>query len=139
MLALYLFMFISFPASMAQSLCGKTSSYSQSPWYINNNEWGADSGTGSQCTYVDSANSGGVSWHTDWTWTGGQNNVKSYPYSGRDLSSSIELVKDISAISNSVEWKYTGTNIRADVAYDMFTAADPHHSTSSGDYELMIW
>ncbi|KAL1893508.1 hypothetical protein Sste5346_006336 [Sporothrix stenoceras] len=127
------------PSTLAslKNLCDTYGYYANYTWYINNNEWGASSGTGSQCTYVDSANTGGVSWHTDWTWSGGTNNVKSYPYSGRDLT--VELVSDISQISNSVQWSYTGTDIRADVAYDMFSAANKTHNTSSGDYELMIW
>ncbi|CAK7237096.1 hypothetical protein SBRCBS47491_009860 [Sporothrix bragantina] len=121
-----------------ESLCATYGYYANFTWYINNNEWGAGYGTGSQCTYVDSANVGGVSWHTDWSWSGGTNNVKSFPYSGRDLT--VELISDISQISNSVQWSYTaGTDIRADVSYDMFTAANKSHPTTDGDYELMIW
>lgn len=126
------------PLALAQSLCGQYDYYSGNGWYINNNEWGAASGTGTQCTYVDSDNTGGISWHTDWDWSGGDNSVKSYPYSGRDLPTK-KLVSNIGSITNSAEWEYEGANLRCDVAYDLFTSADPNHATSSGDYELMIW
>lgn len=78
------------------------------------------------------------SWHTDWDWSGGNNSVKAYPYSGRQLATK-RLVNAISSISNSAEWQYQGQNLRCNVAYDLFTAADPNHSTNSGDYEVMIW
>ena len=35
--------------------------------------------------------------------------------------------------------RVSNQNIRANVAYDLFTAANSGHGTSSGDYELMIW
>ncbi|KAI0512796.1 concanavalin A-like lectin/glucanase domain-containing protein [Xylaria bambusicola] len=128
------------PAALAQSqtLCGQYAYYANGGYEFNNNMWGMSSGSGSQCTYVDRASSGGVAFHTTWQWSGGENNVKSYPYAGRQLSSK-KLVSQIGSIPTSVSWSYSNTNIRANVAYDLFTASDPKHSTSSGDYELMIW
>ncbi|RYP74925.1 hypothetical protein DL771_002709 [Monosporascus sp. 5C6A] len=134
------FLFALAPAALvqSQSLCGQYSYYASSGYEFNNNMWGQGSGSGSQCTYVDRASSGGVAWHTTWSWSGGQNNVKSYPYSGRQLPTK-KLVSQIGSIPTSTSWSYSNTNIRANVAYDLFTAADPNHATSSGDYELMIW
>ncbi|KAJ5459181.1 hypothetical protein N7530_011125 [Penicillium desertorum] len=80
----------------------------------------------------------GVSWSTTWNWSGGENNVKSYPNSGL-VGLKKQPVSDISSIPSSVKWNYDNTDIRADVAYDLFTAADINHNTWSGDYELMIW
>ncbi|KAI0098784.1 endoglucanase [Nemania sp. FL0031] len=122
----------------AQSLCGQYSYYSANGYYFNNNAWGQDAGTGSQCTYVDILLNPGVQWHSTWNWAGGDNNVKSFPYSGRDLPTK-KLVSNIGSIPTKAEWRYLGDNLRADIAYDLFTAADPNHSTSSGDYELMVW
>ncbi|SPO05587.1 probable endoglucanase I precursor [Cephalotrichum gorgonifer] len=124
--------------ALAQNLCDQYSYYAQDGFYFNNNEWGAGSGSGSQCTYVDSVSSGGVSWHTEWTWSGGENQVKSYPYSGRELTTK-KLVSNIASIPTTAEWKYEGNNLRCNIAYDLFTAADPNHDISSGEYELMIW
>lgn len=122
----------------AQDLCDQYSYYSANGYNFNNNAWGQSAGTGSQCTHVDQLLNPGVAWHTEWTWSGGDNNVKSYPYSGRELSSK-KLVSDIGSMATKAEWRYLGDNIRADIAYDLFTAADPNHDTSSGDYELMVW
>lgn len=41
---------------------------------------------------------------------------------------------------SSAQWDYNTTaNVRANVAYDIFTAEDKDHVNSSGDFELMIW
>ncbi|UNI15459.1 Xyloglucan-specific endo-beta-1,4-glucanase [Purpureocillium takamizusanense] len=122
----------------AQQLCGQFESHSAFGFYVNNNEWGAAAGKGDQCTYVDNIKKDGVAWHTDWTWSGGDYNVKSYPYSGRELPTK-PLVGNITRLPTRAQWQYNGSNVRANVAYDLFTAADPNHSGSSGDYELMVW
>ncbi|KAJ5317919.1 hypothetical protein PENANT_c004G06289 [Penicillium antarcticum] len=121
-----------------QTLCDQYGYYASGSYGVSNNLWGKDSGTGSQCTYVNSVSSSGVSWHTTWTWSGGENNVKSYPNSGL-ANLKKQHVSQISSIPTSVKWSYDSTNIRADVSYDLFTAADINHNTYSGDYELMIW
>jgi xyloglucan-specific endo-beta-1,4-glucanase len=126
------------PLALAQSLCGQYDYYSSNGYYFNNNRWGQGSGSGNQCTYVDKIQTVGVSWHSDWNWSGGDNNVKAYPYSGRSLSSK-KIVSSIGSMPTKAEWQYDGQNIRANVAYDIFTASNPNHDTSYGDYELMIW
>lgn len=121
------------------TLCQQYGYWSGNGYEVNNNNWGSSAASsGSQCTYVDSSSGGGIAWHTTWTWNGGQNNVKSYAYSGKQVQKGRKITS-IGSIQTSVSWQYSNTNIRADVAYDIFTAADPNHSTSSGDYELMIW
>ncbi|KAE9363242.1 glycoside hydrolase family 12 protein [Stipitochalara longipes BDJ] len=120
------------------TLCDQYGYWSGNGYEVNNNMWGKDSGSGSQCTYVDNASSSGVSFHIKWNWSGGQNNVKSYPYIGKQITKG-RKINSIDGMQTSVTWNYDNQNIRADVAYDIFTASDPNHSTSSGDYELMIW
>jgi len=39
----------------------------------------------------------------------------------------------------TVSWSYNTSDIRANVAYDIFTSSDINHVNYSGDYELMIW
>lgn len=121
----------------AQELCEQYGTHSSGAYTVNNNMWGMDSGSGSQCTYVDGISDSGVSWHTTWTWSGGEGEVKSYPNSGVALEK--KLVSQVSSIPSAVEWSYDNTNINANVAYDLFTAADINHVTYHGDYELMIW
>ncbi|KAK6865251.1 glycoside hydrolase family 12 protein [Apiospora arundinis] len=125
-------------AAQQASLCDQYGYHASSGYYFNNNMWGKNSGSGSGCTYVDYANSNSVGFHVNWQWSGGDNNVKAYPYAGRTLSSK-RTVASIGSIQSSASWQYSGNNLRANVAYDLFTAADPNHDTSSGDYELMIW
>ncbi|KAI6783251.1 uncharacterized protein J7T54_004278 [Emericellopsis cladophorae] len=111
-------------------------------YYFNNNLWGKDSASsGSQVLHVNNASTDGSSWHTEWSWDGAPNNVKSYPYSGRELGNgrTKKLIKDIGSIWTKAEWDYRGDSIRANVAYDLFTAKDRDRDTSGGDYELMIW
>ncbi|KAL4918117.1 concanavalin A-like lectin/glucanase domain-containing protein [Aspergillus aurantiobrunneus] len=123
-------------AASAQQLCQQYGVYSSNGYIVNNNLWGMNAGAGSQCTFVDNISASGVAWHTTWAWSGDES-VKSYANSGLEFDP--VLVSDISSIPSTAEWSYNNTDINADVAYDIFTAADPNHETSSGDYELMIW
>lgn len=125
-------------AAAAQQICDQYGTAVGGPYIVNNNLWGMDAGTGSQCTTVNSLSDSGAQWSTTWTWDGGQDNVKSYANSGLN-SFDKKLVSEVSTIPTSAQWSYDNTNIRANVAYDLFTAADVNHETSSGDYELMIW
>ena len=122
-----------------QSLCEQWGSWTGNGYYCYNNLWGqGDATSGQQCTYVDSASDAGVAWHTTWTWQGGQNNVKSYANCGRSVPKG-KLMSSITSMQTSVSWVYNPNSVRANVAYDVFTAADPNHVTYSGDYEVMIW
>nr|AAM77701.1 endoglucanase [Ovatospora brasiliensis] len=121
------------------SLCGQSSSWSGNGYQLNNNLWGQSRATsGSQCTYLDSSSNSGIHWHTTWTWEGGEGEVKSYAYSGRQVSTGLTIAS-IDSMQTSVSWEYNTTDIQANVAYDIFTAEDPDHEHSSGDYEVMIW
>ncbi|PVI01205.1 glycoside hydrolase family 12 protein [Periconia macrospinosa] len=127
------------PMVLTQStLCGQYDHFSANGYDFNNNNWGKGSATsGSQCTYVQSTSTSGVGWRTTWAWAGGQDKVKSYAYSGRQIEK--KPVSQYKSLQTKTQWSYNNTNIRANVAYDLFTAADVNHDTSSGDYELMVW
>jgi xyloglucan-specific endo-beta-1,4-glucanase len=124
--------------AFAQQLCDQYGYHASYGYEFNNNNWGKASGQGSQCTYVDKSAYAGVAWHSTWSWSGGQDNVKAYPYSGRQLPTK-RIVNQISSLPSTATWAYSGNNVRANVAYDLFTSSDPNHVTYSGDYELMIW
>src|SRR3569833_2429887 len=49
------------------------------------------------------------------------------------------IIRSITSMQTSVSWSYSTQDVRANVAYDVFTAADPNHANSGGDYELKIW
>ena len=121
-----------------KNMCGEQEGYSQGGYRVQNNLWGKGSATsGSQCSAFNAASGSSVSWSTTWEWYGGQDNVKSYAYSARDFNK--KLVSQISSMPTTAVWSVSNQNIRANVAYDLFTARDINHATSSGDYELMIW
>jgi xyloglucan-specific endo-beta-1,4-glucanase len=126
-------------STYAQALCDQYGYLAANGYEFNNNMWGKGAASsGQQCTNVDSTSASGVKWKVNWQWAGGENNVKSYPNVGKKISSK-KLVSQLSNLQTTANWNYNNQNIRADVAYDLFTAADPNHATSSGDYELMIW
>jgi len=121
------------------ALCDQYAYWSGNGYEVNNNLWGRDAASsGSQCTYIDGTSGGGLQWHTTWTWNGAPNNVKSYVYSGKQVAKG-RTISSINSMQTSVTWSYGTNNVRANVAYDIFTAADPNHVNSSGDYEVMIW
>jgi xyloglucan-specific endo-beta-1,4-glucanase len=124
----------------AASLCSQYAYYAANGYEFNNNNWGKGAASsGSQCTTVQSTSGSGVSWSTNWQWQGGQDNVKSYANVGKQFARGIK-VNNIKSLQTSITWDYQPRDgVRANVAYDVFTAADPNHDKSSGDYELMVW
>lgn len=124
----------------AASLCGQYSYFAANGYEFNNNNWGKGSASsGSQCTTVQSTSGSGVSWSTTWNWQGGQDNVKSYANVGKQFARGLKM-NSIKSMPTNIQWDYQPRDgVRANVAYDIFTAADPNHDKSSGDYELMVW
>lgn len=119
----------------ATSICGQWDSVETGAYTIYQDLWNEASGTGSQCTTVDSVTDDGVlAWSTSWSWTGNSSQVKSFANTVTDTS--IVTLADISAIPSVWSWSYTGTDIVADVAYDLFTSSS---ATGSDEYEIMIW
>ncbi|SMY28168.1 unnamed protein product [Zymoseptoria tritici ST99CH_1A5] len=129
------------PASRAAptNMCTNQEGYSNSGYRVQNNLWGKDAATsGSQCSAVNSISSGGVVWSTTWEWYGGQNNVKSYAFSALEGFTKKPL-SQINSMPSTAAWSMNNPAARCNVAYDLFTAADPNHATYTGDYELMVW
>ncbi|KAM0323908.1 hypothetical protein ACHAQA_008489 [Verticillium albo-atrum] len=126
------------PAPVA-SLCTQYAYYSTGDYSLLNNLWGIDTATGgSQCTYYNGpASGGGISFSSDWRWTGDANTVKSYIYANRAFTR--RRISQINRLPTTVEWSYNITNTRSNVAYDIFTDEDINHDHSYGQYEIMIW
>lgn len=85
----YLTAFIPFGASLAlatptptiekrATVCGEQDTITTGNYLVDQDEWGASSGIGWQCTTVSSS-SDSIVWHTDWDWSGSTDSVKSYP------------------------------------------------------------
>ncbi|KAM0326980.1 hypothetical protein ACHAQA_006101 [Verticillium albo-atrum] len=112
--------------------------WSEKGYELINNTWGLkDATSGAQSTHYDGPSGPGIAWSSDWEWQGGENNVKSYVYGARQFER--RLVSDIVALPTEASWRYDRDDIRANVAYDIFTDTDKDHVNSSGEYELMIW
>jgi xyloglucan-specific endo-beta-1,4-glucanase len=124
--------------AQTQSLCDTQSYYSSNGYYFSNDEWNAGAGTGSGCLDVTDAYSTGVVFDVQWSWSGGDGSVKSYPHVGVDIATG-RSISSIGSLATEAYWSYSGSGISADVSYDLFTASDPNHDTSYGDYELMVW
>ena len=120
------------------ALCDLYAYHAANGYEVLNNLWGRDTATsGSQCTYFKGTSGSGIAWSSTWSWQGAENNVKSYAYAGRQFTRT--LISQISSLPTTMNWSYNTSNIRANVAYDLFTSTNQTHVNSSGDYELMIW
>ncbi|PYH41259.1 concanavalin A-like lectin/glucanase [Aspergillus saccharolyticus JOP 1030-1] len=99
MKAFYFLTSLAAGAAVAQQaqLCDQYATYTGGVYTINNNLWGKDAGSGSQCTTVNSASSAGTSWTTKWNCF------------------DKKLVSQISRIPTAARWSYDNTGIRADV------------------------
>lgn len=64
--------------------------------------------------------------------------MKSYAVGGKIVEPP-RLISSISSLPSTFVWTNTGTNMIANVAYDLFTSANSAAETWAGDYELMIW
>ncbi|RAL17594.1 putative endoglucanase [Aspergillus homomorphus CBS 101889] len=114
--------------------CDQWGSVTAGDFTLYNDLWGQDSGSGKQCTGVDSYSGDKIAWHTNWSWSGGSSNVKSYANAA--LKFTPKQLKSICNIPTTWKWSYSGSNIVADVAYDTFLAESP---SGSSKYEIMVW
>ncbi|KAL8953432.1 MAG: hypothetical protein Q9222_000706 [Ikaeria aurantiellina] len=116
------------------SQCGQYSSISTGSYTIASNEWGASTGTGSQCSQIDGLSGNSLAWSTTWTWSGGTNNVKSYTNVQSPMTS--KPLSQYTSIPTTWSWSYSGTSLRANVAYDTFLGTCPSCAQA---YEVMVW
>ncbi|KAI0420389.1 family 12 glycosyl hydrolase [Xylaria grammica] len=118
----------------ATTFCGQWDSLQTGSYIVYNNLWGQDAGTGSQCTTVNGLSGNSVAWSTEWSWSGGDYNVKSY--ANAVVQTDAKKISAISAIPTKWAYSYTGSNMVANVAYDLFTSSS---ASGSSEYEIMVW
>ena len=141
------------------SQCAQYSSISTGAYTIYTNEWGASSGTGSQCSTIDGLTGNTLAWDTTWTWSGTVNQVKSY--TNVEIGMTSKPLSQYKSIQTSWAWRYvsgyeanleynpckgsraniivpsyTGTSLRCNVAYDTFLGTS---ATGAQAYEVMVW
>ncbi|KOS19957.1 Endoglucanase-1 [Escovopsis weberi] len=126
------------PAALAQNTsCDQWASFSNEQYILSNDLWGQDAGEGWGCITNDGLTSTSAAFHADWNWSGGQSNVKAFPSVQRVIPLG-RRISSISSMPTEATWDYTGSDIRADVAYDVFSSSVPTNPTWDGDFEIML-
>lgn len=117
------------------SQCGQFETESTGTYTLGSDLWGEDEGTGSQCSSINGLNDGAVSWSTTWSWEDNTSNVKSYTNVVSSGTSCAQL-SAIDSLPTTFDWSYSGTDIRANVAYDTFLGSS---CSGTNAYEVMVW
>lgn len=86
------------------SQCGQYSSISTGAYTIYANEWGASSGSGSQCSQIDGLTGSSLAWSTTWTWANAPNQVKSY--TNVAISSTSKQLSQYTSIPTTWAWRW---------------------------------
>lgn len=101
--------------------CGQYDTTTAGDYTIYNNLWGKDAASsGSQCTEVLSSSGNTISWQTSWSWSGASSNVKSYANAA--LNFTAKKISSLSSVPFTWNWSYTGSDIDADVAFDIWVS-----------------
>ncbi|MER5219156.1 GH12 family glycosyl hydrolase domain-containing protein [Streptomyces flaveus] len=133
--------------------CAAFDTITMGKYYVNNNLWGQDDGTGTQCVWDNSRSGNTISWGTDYSWTskaGKENAVKSYSstvlgwhWGWKVDKASTELpvrVGDRKRVNTSWEFSVSSGPGTMNVAYDLWL-----HSKNTADWqdqptdEIMVW
>ncbi|KAL3708898.1 hypothetical protein TMatcc_002686 [Talaromyces marneffei ATCC 18224] len=121
--------------SKRAKFCGQWDSATDGKYIVYNDLWGESTATsGSQCSEIVSLSGNTLTWYTSWSWEGISYDVKSF--ANAEYVITPKQLSAISSIPTTWKWSYTGSNIVADVAYDMFTSSS---ASGSAQYEIMIW
>ncbi|RHZ44009.1 putative endoglucanase [Aspergillus thermomutatus] len=122
-------------AQAATEFCDQWGSVTEGNYILYNNLWGeANADSGSQCTTFESLSGSTIVWNTKWSWSGGQGQVKSFANAA--LQFTPKTLSSISSIDSTWKWSYSGSDLVADVAYDMFLSSS---ASGSDEYEIMVW
>lgn len=136
------------PATPAQAAttCAAFGTITLNKYYVNNNLWGQNSGTGSQCV-SDTANGSTIGWNTSWTWANQPSQVKSFSSSvlgwhwgwktsGTELPVRLNAGRDI---FTETRYRVSG-NGTMNVAYDLWLHDIPNPDWPNNPTdEIMIW
>lgn len=133
------------PAS-ADNTCEAFGTITLGKYYLNNNLWGQDSGSGWQCMW-DNYSGSTIGWGTSWGWSGQSNSVKSFTSTvlgwhwgwqttGHELPVQLNAGRDV-----YTDWQYrvsgSGT---MNVAYDLWLHDMPNPDWQNDPTdEVMVW
>lgn len=123
------------PLVRRADMCGDWDSVVSGDYTLYNNLWGKGSATsGSQCTTLDGKSGDTIKWHSTWSWAGGKTSIKSFP--NVVAKTQAVQVSKVKSMPSKWTWSYEGSDLVADVAYDVFTSATAGGAEA---YEMMVW
>jgi xyloglucan-specific endo-beta-1,4-glucanase len=97
-------------STRATSQCSQYQSQSSGAYTLYTNGWGWSSGTGSQCSQIDSLSGSTLAWSTTWSWSGTVNQVKSY--TNVETGFTKKQISTYTSMPTTWKWSYTGTDLR---------------------------
>lgn len=89
----------------AETFCDQWGSLETGGYIVYNNLWGQDSAdSGEQCTTVEGVSGeGSLAWSTEWTWAGGEYNVKSYANVVKQADA--KPLADVASMPSTWSWR----------------------------------
>ena len=136
------------PAGAAQD-CTPGAAITAGKYWISNNQWGKDGGSGSLCVWQTSRSGDNLAWGTDWGWTGASDQVKTFASTvlgwhwGTKIAGTGLPVRLSDHKAVTTTWNFTVTQQTAntlDVSYDLWL-----HNIGNADWnnqptdEVMVW
>ena len=95
------------PRATAQ--CGQYQSQASGPYTLYTTGWGWSSGTGAQCSQIDSLTGNTLAYSTMWSWSGTPNQVKSY--TNVETTFTKKQLSAYTSMPTAWKWNYTGTDL----------------------------
>jgi len=137
-------------AAQTTQVCANGQQISMGKYYLFNNIWGANTGTGEQCIWDVANNGSSIGWSTRWNWSG-QFQVKSYDsvvlgwhWQKQTTTYLTGLPQKLSSNQPvKTNWTYNitqiGPNTTFNIAYDLWlhTISNPNQDNPSD--EVMLW
>ncbi len=120
----------------------------QGKYYLYNNLWGANTGSGSQCLWKSPSNQSHIAWGTSWNWTGQRDTIKSYAsvvwgwHWGWKVAETGLPIQLVSLRSLRTAWSFNLTHTRlggTNVTYDIWLSRNPALGDKNPTGEVMIW
>ena len=120
----------------------------QGKYYLYNNFWGANTGSGSQCLWSSSSDPLHIAWGTSWNWTGQKNTIKSFAaivwgwHWGWKIADTGLPIQLTSLRSLRSAWSFNLTHTilgGTNVTYDIWLSESPHPDEENPTGEVMVW
>ncbi|HYN94216.1 MAG TPA: hypothetical protein VES42_10255 [Pilimelia sp.] len=132
----------------AATACTAYAAIDMGKYWLNNNLWGRNSGSGTQCVTNGTQSGNTISWRTNYNWSGQSNSVKSYTSSvlgwhwgNRRSGTGLPVrISDNRNVNTGWNFSVQHTGGAMNVAYDLWlhTISNPTYANNPTD-EIMVW